>query len=83
MKNDILKIGGIDTVACLKNCKNWSEMLDRCVRCDKCESEDCAVCDNRCEEAVFLGELVCPEFQIEGSDEWGYLEGEKDGVGAA
>ena len=61
---------------CLKNCKQWNERLDRCVKCDKCESEDCAVCDNRCEQAAFLGELVCPEFQIEGSDEWGYLEGQ-------
>ena len=50
---------------CLKNCKMWNDLLNRCVKCDNCESDECNVCANRCEESVYLGELMCPEFELE------------------
>ena len=56
-------------VACLKNCKFWSEMLDRCCKCENCNSDECDVCANRCEVAVFDGDILCPDFSLEGSDE--------------
>jgi hypothetical protein len=65
---------------CLKNCKYWSELLDRCCKCSNCNSDECDVCANRCEAAVYDGEIRCPEYQIEGSDKWGIIE---DGIRTA
>jgi hypothetical protein len=40
-------------------------MLNRCVKCDNCDSDECDVCANRCDVAVFDGDVACPEFELE------------------
>ena len=53
------------TPKCMTNCKQWSELLNRCCKCTNCKSDECDVCANRCEIAVFEGDAICPEFEIE------------------